>query len=55
VALDLGGVFSNPIFSGVGGVLIGLVIGFAIGFLFAYLRYYWRYRHAIETYRGKGF
>jgi len=50
---DIGVVFSDPVFSGIGGILIGLIIGFIIGFLIAFFRYYWRYRHQIATFAPK--
>ena len=46
---DAMGIFSNPLFSGVGGIIIGFIIGLVVGFLIGFFRYYWRYRHEIHA------
>ncbi|MCK4634940.1 MAG: hypothetical protein KAT37_03640 [Candidatus Aenigmarchaeota archaeon] len=50
---DAIGIFSDSVFSGIGGITIGLVIGFILGFLVAFFKYYWRHRHAIETFSNR--
>ncbi len=53
MAAGINGFFSDPIFSGLGGILIGFVIGFVVGFLVAYFKYYWKHRHTIATFRNR--
>ena len=47
--VDAIGIFSDPIFSGIGGIVIGFIIGLVVGFLIGFFRYYWRYRHEIHA------
>lgn len=46
---DAMGIFSDPVFSGIGGIAIGFIIGLIVGFLIGFFRYYWRYRHEIHA------
>ncbi len=47
--VDVAGIFSDSIFSGIGGIVIGFIIGLVVGFLIGFFRYYWRYRHEIHA------
>jgi len=50
MSLALDKIFSNPMFSGVGGFVIGILVGFLLGYIIAYFRHYWKHRHAIATF-----